>query len=97
MKDFADKTFRDIMEKMENEEYDTFQKEIVNRSDRIMDVSKIQAEKKDGVNVDRLSAVVVLSGNMPAFVALTGTLMQLCFHIGYKAGIENVMAKEGKK
>lgn len=93
--DFANKVFQDILEKMKDEEYAAFQKEVVRRSDNIMDAAMLQVEKKYGVNIERLAAAVVLTGNKDGFIALTGTLMQLCFHIGYKAGLENAFEKEG--
>ena len=40
----------------------------------------------DKVDVDQLAKVVVLTGCKDAFIALTGTLMMICFHIGWKAG-----------
>ena len=93
-KEFAQKAFQDAVrasvnehkDKLSQEETEAFYKEIASRSDAIMDASKMKVELSDKVDVDQLAKVVVLTGCKDAFVALTGTLMMICFHIGWKAG-----------
>ena len=96
-KEFAQKAFQDAVvasvnehkDKLSQEETEAFYKEIASRSDAIMDASKMKVELSDKVDVDQLAKVVVLTGQREAFVALTGTLMMICFHIGWKAGMEH--------
>ena len=93
-KEFAQKAFQDAVrasvnehkDKLSQEETEAFYKEIASRSDAIMDALKMKVELSDKVDVDQLAKVVVLTGCKDAFIALTVTLMMICFHIGWKAG-----------
>lgn len=95
-KDFSQKAFEDAINatiysgkaKPTDEETDAFQEKVANDSDHIMDAAKLKAELIDHVDVDQLAKVVVLTGCKDAFVALTGTLMMICFHVGWKACME---------
>lgn len=101
-KEFTQKAFQDAVrasvnehnDKLSQEETEAFYKEIASRSDAIMDASMMKVELSDKVDVDQLAKVVCLTGCKDAFIALTGTLMMICFHIGWKAGRESEKSKE---
>ena len=91
---FAQKAFQDAINatlnssksKTSEEEFKDYQENVASNSSAIMDAARMKVELIDGVDINQLAKMIVLTGQQDAFVALAGTLMMICFHIGWKAG-----------
>lgn len=101
-KEFTQKAFQDAINatlnssksKTSEEEFKDFQENVASNSDAIMDAARMKVEFADRIDIDQLAKVIVITGQQDAFIALTGTLMMICFHIGWKAGRESEKSKE---
>lgn len=94
-KDFAQEAFNKAADKLSKEEHAAYTKLVAEDSDHILDTVAVKLRIMENKNIETLAAAVVLSGNKDTFIAFTGTLMQLCFHIGWKAGLENAVKMGG--
>lgn len=101
-KEFTKKAFQDAINatlnssksKTSEEEFKDYHENVASNTDAIMDAARMKVEFADGIDIEQLAKVIVITGQQDAFVALTGTLMMICFHIGWKAGRGSEKSKE---
>lgn len=75
-----------------DDEFSAYEDKIVNGQKQIMDavLVKLLMERKDP---EKMAETIVKSGMTETFSAFVGSLMQVCFHVGYKTGRESMLEK----
>ena len=77
-----------------DDEFRAYDDYIVNRNKQIVNAVfvKLLMEQKDP---EKMAETIVKSGHTEDFSAFVGSLMQVCFHVGYDAG-QKSMLEDGK-
>lgn len=94
MKDFTEKAFEEAIRTASDEEFDAFKKNIVGNENRIVDTVRIKLMLEGkGDESNKMAEQIVKAGLAETFAAFVGSLMQICFSVGYGAGRESMMNK----